>query len=599
MKFAPGIPPRPPKKAKKPKKPKKPPGSYGSYGGPVYRPPPRQDPLLAQLAAIFGPQQKNLNQQITSEQQRGAQQAAQQQALMQAFAKWYGARAPQQIQQIYGTAATQQTGFAKGFSDGMKIARDQTAGEANKIIGNAGGPEGQMIKSSSAGSDVLYGLGGFIPGSTLSTQGAAFGAAAALMPPAIAAAGSQAAQKILAESGVRLEKLRGQQAELRSKKAQAGLTLREERRKRQAAVKKENYDNAVELYNSGMMTQRQFAKAIGRKDWRKYPNEPKPSDHGGIDASASKVAGVLVYDDGTAVLDRKGNQIPVQSDPNTYSQGGYFWSVDPATGKVTRLGGPGPTKTSRGGSSGGGTVDTYTVPAVTKAKAADWAKQAFWRGVAVKGKTRFDKDGNPISSGGKKLKPMPWESAVNFVLSHLYKDTPRWVAEEALARWYKPGKYGRPKDSAAATGGRENTSLPTTTGVTSGSEFSMVDPEGAPSAGGQRYHAAKDWFAPAGSSVFSVESGVVVEVSPSRGMSGQVYGGVVKIQTADGRVWVFRHVVPGSVRRGQRVKAGQRIARISPWTGGSTHAHIELWKTLAGGYRYENMLDPMSFFGSV
>ena len=43
---------------------------------------------------------------------------------------------------------------------------------------------------------------------------------------------------------------------------------------------------------------------------------------------------------------------------------------------------------------------------------------------------------------------------------------------------------------------------------------------------------------------------------------------------------------------------GQKIASVSAWTGGSTHAHIEHWKSLSGGYRYENMLDPMERFRS-
>jgi murein DD-endopeptidase MepM/ murein hydrolase activator NlpD len=129
------------------------------------------------------------------------------------------------------------------------------------------------------------------------------------------------------------------------------------------------------------------------------------------------------------------------------------------------------------------------------------------------------------------------------------------------------------------------------------SEFAIRDPEGAPDAGGARFHAAKDWFAAGGSPVRAPISGEVVEVKPSRGDTGQIFGGVVKIESAaDGKVWVLRHVDPKGVSLGERVQAGQVVASVTAWRDGSPHVHIELWKTLAGGYHYENMLDPMPFF---
>lgn len=126
------------------------------------------------------------------------------------------------------------------------------------------------------------------------------------------------------------------------------------------------------------------------------------------------------------------------------------------------------------------------------------------------------------------------------------------------------------------------------------SEFALRDAEGAPAANGARYHAAKDWFAPGGSPVSSPINGTVVEVRASRGNTGQVFGGTVKIQGADGRVWVFRHVDPSGVSPGQHVNAGQTVAHVTNWASGPDHTHIELWRTLAGGYRYENMIDPMT-----
>lgn len=131
------------------------------------------------------------------------------------------------------------------------------------------------------------------------------------------------------------------------------------------------------------------------------------------------------------------------------------------------------------------------------------------------------------------------------------------------------------------------------------SEFARVDAEGAPDRRGVKHHAAIDWFAPGGTILVAPEAGKVVEVTPSRGTHGQVFGGVVKIQTPDGRVWVFRHVDPGNsaLRVGGRVQEGQPLARVVRWSDNpsSSHSHIELWRSLGGGYVYENMVDPLLY----
>jgi murein DD-endopeptidase MepM/ murein hydrolase activator NlpD len=128
------------------------------------------------------------------------------------------------------------------------------------------------------------------------------------------------------------------------------------------------------------------------------------------------------------------------------------------------------------------------------------------------------------------------------------------------------------------------------------SEFRVPDAEGARANDGSRYHGAKDWFAPAGSPVRAPAGGKIDEVERSDDVTGQVFGGEVKIRTGDGKVWVFRHVAPRPrVTLGRRVKAGEVVASVSRWRDGPPHAHIELWKTLDGGYDFENMIDPMKF----
>ena len=127
------------------------------------------------------------------------------------------------------------------------------------------------------------------------------------------------------------------------------------------------------------------------------------------------------------------------------------------------------------------------------------------------------------------------------------------------------------------------------------SEFRVLDFEGASSIDGRRYHAAKDWFAFAGSIVRAPVTGTLVEVKLDRRRTGQIFGGTVKVRSdLDLRVWVFRHVEPlPGLDEGERVIARQPVAVVSRWADGPAHAHVELWSSLAGGYGVENMLDPL------
>jgi murein DD-endopeptidase MepM/ murein hydrolase activator NlpD len=130
--------------------------------------------------------------------------------------------------------------------------------------------------------------------------------------------------------------------------------------------------------------------------------------------------------------------------------------------------------------------------------------------------------------------------------------------------------------------------LPTLRGP---SAFLFRDAEGAPDTDGRKYHAAVDWFAPGETEVVAPCTGVVREARPSRGNSGQVFGGTCKIEDASGRLYVMRHVDP-RVGMGSRVTEGQQVAVVTPWRDGSSHVHLEVWKSFVGGYRLPNMLDP-------
>lgn len=122
--------------------------------------------------------------------------------------------------------------------------------------------------------------------------------------------------------------------------------------------------------------------------------------------------------------------------------------------------------------------------------------------------------------------------------------------------------------------------------------FDLPDAEGMPGPRGRR-HAAVDWFAAGGEPIKAPRAGRVVEANPSRGNTGQVFGGTVKVAEPSGAVWVARHIDP-AVSVGQAITAAQVIARVTAWRGGPSHLHLEIWRSLTGGYNVANAIDPES-----
>ncbi|HEV2779925.1 MAG TPA: M23 family metallopeptidase [Actinophytocola sp.] len=76
-----------------------------------------------------------------------------------------------------------------------------------------------------------------------------------------------------------------------------------------------------------------------------------------------------------------------------------------------------------------------------------------------------------------------------------------------------------------------------------------------------------------GTPIVAVADGVVVEAGPASG-----FGLWVRLQHADGTITVYGHVDSFNVREGQKVKAGEQIARMGN-RGYSTgpHLHFEVW----------------------
>lgn len=89
-----------------------------------------------------------------------------------------------------------------------------------------------------------------------------------------------------------------------------------------------------------------------------------------------------------------------------------------------------------------------------------------------------------------------------------------------------------------------------------------------------------------GTPIRSAADGTVIEAGPASG-----FGLWVRIQLDDGTINVYGHIDSFSVHEGQRVRAGQQIARMGN-RGFSTgpHLHFEVWN--ASGRK----IDPLPWF---
>lgn len=132
---------------------------------------------------------------------------------------------------------------------------------------------------------------------------------------------------------------------------------------------------------------------------------------------------------------------------------------------------------------------------------------------------------------------------------------------------------------------------------------SYVSSPFGPRAGG--YHRGTDFGLKGGSGnmpVYAAQGGRVVYTGPASGFGGPDPAGwvVVDHSTADGSgTTVYGHVIR-EVSVGQRVEAGQRIARVNPSsaTNGGTapHLHFEVHPTV---WRQGSQIDPIKWLGNA
>ncbi|WP_324192888.1 M23 family metallopeptidase [Nocardia transvalensis] len=100
---------------------------------------------------------------------------------------------------------------------------------------------------------------------------------------------------------------------------------------------------------------------------------------------------------------------------------------------------------------------------------------------------------------------------------------------------------------------------------------------------GQRwgtFHFGIDIAAPIGSPIYAVTDGTVIDAGPAQG-----FGLWVRIRHDDGTISVYGHMYDFSVSVGERVRAGQQIARVGN-RGDSTGPHLH-FEILVGGHHVD------------
>ncbi len=120
-------------------------------------------------------QQTNYNQTLLEQAQRQSQAAEKFAQMVQ------GLGIDRRIQSIYGDAGRDISGMAGGFAGDIRsTAMADAAQQTNMLSGT--GPEGAVRNEGTDMGDVVYGVGGYIPGKSLGEQGAAFASDAAMQP---------------------------------------------------------------------------------------------------------------------------------------------------------------------------------------------------------------------------------------------------------------------------------------------------------------------------------------------------------------------------------------------------------------------------------
>lgn len=214
----------------------------------------------------------------------------------------------------YQSAAADTSAFGKGFSDGLAHVQSQTQDESTNIAGLAGG---QAQQAPGGAPDALYALGGYIPATGFEREGAAFGAAANMLP---ATAAGQGASTI---AGIGRQQAIDQKA-FEQKLTDLGAQVPGLRAQYQAQA--DAQQNATRSYNLAV------AKANAENVYRSSVLQMQYIAATGVDPRTGKLTpkAQLAYDKAQAAITTANQRVLIaQQNADAHSQ-----SADTATAKA-------------------------------------------------------------------------------------------------------------------------------------------------------------------------------------------------------------------------------------------------------------------------
>ncbi|MBP0460861.1 transglycosylase family protein [Streptomyces montanisoli] len=171
--------------------------------------------------------------------------------------------------------------------------------------------------------------------------------------------------------------------------------------------------------------------------------------------------------------------------------------------------------------------------------------------------------------------------------THTAKPAPKHTEKPAPAHTAKPSHTEKKPHTAAKPASRSHHSG----GVTAPVHAAIGTPYHASgSSWSSGYHTGVDFLVSTGTSVKAIEAGTVV----TAGWGGS-YGYQVVIKHADGKYSQYGHLSAISVKVGQKVGEGQRIAR-SGATGNVTGPHLHF--EMRTGPAYGSDIDPLAYLRS-
>ncbi|MFI0235909.1 peptidoglycan DD-metalloendopeptidase family protein [Streptomyces sp. NPDC016845] len=182
----------------------------------------------------------------------------------------------------------------------------------------------------------------------------------------------------------------------------------------------------------------------------------------------------------------------------------------------------------------------------------------------------------PKPTQPKQTQPKPTQSRK----AQPHKAEPKQTAPKKTEAKKAAPKQAQPKKTEAARPATHGVVAPVSAGI--GTPY-----HAAGSSWSKGYHTGVDFAVPTGTSVKAVAAGRVV----AAGWGGS-YGYQVVIRHADGRYSQYAHLSALSVKAGQGVVEGQRIAR-SGSTGNSTGPHLHFEVRTGPGFGSD--IDPLAY----